>query len=111
MSSLAELYPGRSRITLMGIMERKAHAACTALAARGSRVFIAVPAEEGTDLSLPTAQLAQEAMPFCPEVYCCPTAREGARLARSLAGKDEIILACGSMYLLEEAKKGFLDPI
>lgn len=111
MSSLAELYPGRSRITLMGIMERKAHAACTALAARGSRVFIAVPAEEGTDLSLPTAQLAQEAMPFCPGVYCCPTAREGARLARSLAGKDEIILACGSMYLLEEAKKGFLDPI
>ena len=38
-------------------------------------------------------------------------AREGARLARSLAGKDEIILACGSMYLLEETKKGLLDPI
>ena len=78
------------------------------MVARRCRAFIAVDAEPGSGLALPPEQLAREAAPFCPQVRICPDAKAGAQTALALAGPDDVIVACGSIYLLEAAMEGFL---
>ena len=107
--ALDELYPGRPLICVMGIMKRKDYLASIPQMAARSRIFIAVPAETFSDGALPPEEVADVAVRFCRDVRVCPSAREGARLARALAEEGDVVVACGSMYLLGDAREGFLS--
>ncbi|MBQ7491847.1 MAG: bifunctional folylpolyglutamate synthase/dihydrofolate synthase [Clostridia bacterium] len=105
--ALEELYPGKPLICVMGIMRRKDYHAAIPFMAGRSRVFIAVPAEDFSGESLPPEEMAHLAARFCDDVRVCASAEEGARLALRLAHENDVVVACGSMYLLGDAKKGF----
>lgn len=107
--ALDRLYPQRPLIAVMGIMARKDHQTGVPMVARRCRAFVAVDAEPGSGLALPPEQLAREAAPFCPQVRICPDAKAGAQAALALAGPEDVIVACGSIYLLESAMEGFLE--
>lgn len=108
-SALDRLYPGKGLICVMGIMSRKDYRAAIPTMASRSRVLIAVPAETFSGGSLPPEHVAALAAQFCPDVRICASAQEGARLAKTLAGENDVIVACGSMYLLADAREGFLE--
>ncbi len=109
--ALDRLYPGRPRIAVMGMMNRKDFHTSVPLVAKTCRAFIAVPAAEDLPQIVPPADLARLAQEHCAEVYVCRSPAEGARLAVQLAREEDVLVACGSMYLLSGAKNGFTAAI
>ena len=107
-AALDSLYPGRPLIGVVGMMARKDWRHAVPQLARRCRAFIAVRPDE-SELSLPAEELAEFAHAHCAEVYACDDPEDGARLALQLARPGDVLVACGSMYLLEGAKKGFTD--
>lgn len=107
--SLESLYPGRPLVAVMGMMNRKDYHTAVPLLAKRCRAFIAVSAASDLHQIVPPEELAAIAREHCPAVYVCQSAREGAALARKLWQEGDVLVACGSMYLLSDAKKGFLD--
>ena len=105
-AALDSLYPGRPLIAVAGMMARKDWRHTAPQLARRCRVFIAVRPDE-SELSLPAEELAEFVHAHCAEVYCCNDPEDGARLAVQLAQPEDVLVACGSMYLLDGAKKGF----
>ena len=108
-AALDALYPGKKIVSVLGMMRRKDYHAAIPLIASRSKTVIAVPAAESSELSVPPEETAELAKACCSDVRICRNAAEGARLALSLAGKEDVAVACGSMYLLSDAKAGFLD--
>ncbi len=109
--ALDRLYPGKPLITVMGMMNRKDHKTSVPLMAARSRMFIAVPAADDLPHIVDPRELAELAKAHCKEVHICASAQEGAALALSLARPEDIVVACGSMYLLSGAKNGFTAAI
>lgn len=107
-AALDSLYPGRPLIGVVGMMARKDWRHAVPQLACRCRAFIAVRPDE-SELSLPAEELAEFAHAHCAEVYACDDPEDGARLALQLARPGDVLVACGSMYLLEGAKKGFTD--
>ena len=105
--ALDSLYPDKTFIAVMGMMNRKDYRSSVPLIAKRCRVFIAVPAADDLPQIVPPEDIAAIARETCPQVYVCESAREGAALALSLAGEQDVLVACGSMYLLSSAKIGF----
>ncbi len=105
--ALEELYPGRPLIAVMGMMNRKDYRTSVPLVAGRCKAFIAVPAADDLPNIVPPGELAAIAGEHCSRVYTCSSAREGAALALSLAQSEDVLAACGSMYLLSGAKIGF----
>ncbi len=109
--SLERLYPGRPLVAVMGMMNRKDHRTSVPLVASRCRIFIAVPAADDMPQIVPPADLAELARQHCAEVHVCASPLDGAQLAVQLAQADDILVACGSMYLLAGAKNGFTAAI
>ncbi len=105
--ALERLYPGRPLVAVMGMMNRKDYRTSVPLVAKKCRIFIAVPAADDMPQIVPPADLAELAREHCPQVHVCQSPREGAELAVKLAQSDDVLVACGSMYLLSGAKIGF----
>ena len=105
-AALDSLYPGRPLIAVAGMMARKDWRHTAPQLARRCRIFIAVRPDE-SELSLPAEELAEFVHAHCAEVYACDDPEDGARLAVQLSQPEDVLVACGSMYLLEGAKKGF----
>jgi dihydrofolate synthase/folylpolyglutamate synthase len=106
-TALDSLYPGRPLIGVMGMMNRKDYRSSVPLLAKRCRVFIAVPAADDLPQIVPPADIAAIAAEHCEDVRVCASAREGAELAVNLAEEQDVLVACGSMYLLGSAKNGF----
>lgn len=106
-SALDSLYPGRPLIGVMGMMNRKNYLAAVPEFAMRCRVFIAVPAADDMPNIVPPEEIAVTARKYCADVRVCASAKEGAKLALELARAQDILVACGSMYLLSSAKDGF----
>ncbi len=106
--TLEEVYPGRQIYTVMGMMARKDWKSCVPQLARRSKAFFAVPVQGEGQAALPEA-LADLASQSCGQVQVCESPQAGVLAALALAGPEDVIVACGSMYLLDRAKSGFLD--
>ncbi len=106
-TALDSLYPGRPLIGVMGMMNRKDYRSSVPQLAKRCRVFIAVPAADDLPQIVPPADIAAVAAEHCADVRVCESAREGAELAVKLAEEQDVLVACGSMYLLGSAKNGF----
>ena len=52
--------------------------------------------------ALDAATLAETAKPFCGDVTVCPDPAAGYALARSLCQPDDVLLVCGSFYLMSD---------
>lgn len=99
------IYKPKKIITVMGMLGDKDFKNCIAEVARRSDVYIiTVP-------DTPRAASAQDiyniAKDYCKEIYIKEIPYEAAKLAKSMADKDDIVIACGSLYMIGEAKRGF----
>lgn len=104
--NLDALFPGQRIIALMGMLEDKAYEACIPMVAKRSDVFIAVAPPSPRALTAFAA--AQCARPFCPHVFCPGSIPDAVALARKTAGDEDVIIVCGSLFMIGEAKREFL---
>jgi len=100
--ALDELLPGRRLITVMGMSADKDCAACVPLIAGRSEVFLAT--QYDGHRALPAGELAALAGAH-PWAEVHDRLEDACRRALSLAGAGDAVLACGSLYLIGEAKR------
>lgn len=95
------------RVTLvMGMLADKDYReSITLLAGRADR-FIAVTPDSYR--SLPAAEAAEVAKMVCGDVAVVEKPAEGALYALRTAAPDEVIIACGSLYMIGEVKQALL---
>ncbi len=96
-------FPDTPIVAVMGMLDTKDDAACVPLVAERSAAFVATLPPDGR--AVPVGRLMELAAPYTT-VYSNPDPAEAARLARKLCPKDGLVLVCGSMYLLSDAKTG-----
>jgi dihydrofolate synthase/folylpolyglutamate synthase len=100
--ALDQLFPDRDITCVMAMMQDKDYAQCIPLVARRCRTLIA--ATVGLPRSLPPADLAQVASPYC-KTFTAETVLSGISRAKDLAGPKGLVLVCGSVYAAGEAQK------
>ncbi len=101
--SLKDIWPDKNVIAVMGMSKDKDYKVCIEAVARQAKAFIAVEAENPRALSARTAALTASA--FCAEVKAASSMREAAELALGVCGENDMIVACGSMYIIGDMKK------
>ena len=92
---LDSLFSGRQIIGVMSMMADKDHGFCVPEIARRCRLLIG--ATTGLPRSLSPENLTAEAAGFC-DTLVSGSVPEAIALARSLAGTEDLILVCGSVY-------------
>ncbi len=103
--AMDELFPGRRLIAVMGMSGDKDVAACVPPVARRAEVLLATQYEGAR--ALPAGELAALATD-CPRVETVPAVADACRRALEAAGPEDIVLVCGSLYLLGDAKRAFV---
>ncbi len=103
---LDEVMAGKRITIVMGMLEDKDYReSITMLASRASR-FIAVTPDSYR--SLPAEKTADIAKAVCADVTVISKPAEGALHALRTAEKNEVIIACGSLYMIGEVKEALL---
>ena len=96
-------FPDTPVVSVMGMLDTKDDAACVPLVAARSAAFVATLPPDGR--AVPVERLVELAAD-CPKAYARPNPAEAAELAMELCPKEGLVLVCGSMYLLSDAKAG-----
>ena len=104
--ALDELLSDRRLIAVMGMSADKDCAACVPLIAGRSEIFLATRYEGSR--ALPARELAQLAAGH-PHVESYDNMSDACARARALAGPEDVVLACGSLYMIGEAKRWLVD--
>ena len=107
-AALDSLYEGRRIITVMAMCRDKNYGVCVPMIAKRSAVFIATQA---TDIprALKYTEVARAAAGLCPQIESLPDVSSAAARALELAGPDDVVLVCGSLYMAGEAKNLLTD--
>lgn len=106
-TAIDTLYKPRKVITVMGMLGDKDFKNCIVEVARRSDVYIATVPD--TPRAADAEEIAAIARTVCNEVYVEPVPYEAAKKAKLLAGKDDVVIACGSLYMIGEAKRGLVE--
>ena len=96
-------FPETPIVSVMGMLDTKDDAACVPLVADRSIAFVATLPPDGR--AVPVQHL-QELAAAHTEVYGAEVPAEAGKLALKLCPKEGLVLVCGSMYLLSDAKAG-----
>ncbi len=89
---------------VMGMMRDKLYESCIKELAARAGVFYACSQEDSLR-ALPAQTIAAIAERSCREVYDCGDVGKALRLAVENAGDKDVIIVCGSLYLVGEAEK------
>ncbi len=101
---LDELLYDKRIVMVLGMVSDKAFEDCAAqLSKRADMLFAAAPSDNPR--ALDSAVIAQLASEHCAQVTDCGTLSEAIAQARQCAGARDVLLICGSLYLVGEAKK------
>lgn len=106
--ALDTIYSGRKLTVVMGMLEDKDYHYGLAQLARRADRFIAVTPSYAPR-ALPARQAARLAAEYCSRVEVVEDPAQAAALARRQAGSQDMVLACGSLYMIGDAKRGFLS--
>jgi dihydrofolate synthase/folylpolyglutamate synthase len=101
-SSMDRLFKGRRIVTVMGMLSDKDYEICIPEIAKRSSVFIA--AKPDSPRALPAEETYRIALQYCDEAYVENAIEDAVDKAFSIAGDDGMVLICGSLYLIGEAK-------
>lgn len=106
--ALDTIYKGRKLTVVMGMLADKDYRYGLAQLARRADRFIAVtPAY--APRALPAREAARLAAEYCVQVEVVEDPAQAAAQARAQAGPEDLVLACGSLYMIGDAKRGFLS--
>lgn len=95
-----EIYFTNKRIIyIMGILKDKEYEKIIALTAKYASQIITV-ATPGNPRAMDSLELAEEVMKVNPNVTCAASVEEAVEMAHLLAGKEDVILAFGSLSFL-----------
>ncbi|MDY5014826.1 MAG: hypothetical protein SO063_02045, partial [Eubacteriales bacterium] len=94
---------GRRLITVMGMCADKATAYCIPEIARRSSVFIATQCD--IPRALPAPEVARLAVGHCRDVHWNERVSTACQIALSLADPGDVILVCGTLYILHDARE------
>lgn len=97
-------FSGVPMVSVMGMLDSKDYAACVPQIARRSTAFVAT--QPGDPRAVPAEALAALARDGGSFAVAEPDPAAAAKQALALAEKTGLVLICGSMYLLAEAKEG-----
>ena len=103
--TIDKIYKPRKIITVMGMLGDKDYKNCIEEVAKRSDVYIATIPD--TPRAADAAEIAAIAKTVCKEVYVEPVPYEAAKKAKAMAEDGDIVIACGSLYMIGEAKRGF----
>ncbi|GAM08448.1 folylpolyglutamate synthase [Geobacter sp. OR-1] len=99
--ALAE-FPGKRIIMVIGVMQDKDVAAILApLLPHAAEVFCVAPALER---AMPAGELAAAVQRIGMECTVAGTVAEGVQAALAAAGPDDLVLVCGSLFTVGEAR-------
>lgn len=101
------LLAGKRLIAVVAMMADKDYAACVPMLAKRCDIFVAVQVD--LPRALPAEKLAETAGIYCGKAYHFTDVGEGVKRALELADGDCAVLACGSLYMIGEAKRVFLE--
>lgn len=102
LSAVDEFLSGRRIVTVMGMMKDKEYPYAISKIAEKSDVFIAVTPKN--DRALAAAECARLAKQSCACVMAFDEVKEGIDCALGQCGKEDVLLVCGSLYLIGEAR-------
>ncbi|MBR6747900.1 MAG: bifunctional folylpolyglutamate synthase/dihydrofolate synthase [Clostridia bacterium] len=94
---------GRKIIAVMGMMGDKATSYCIPEVAKRAGIFIGTQCDYGR--AMPAQAVAQVASAYCDRVYYNENIATACRIAYSMASPDDVILVCGSLYILHDARE------
>ncbi|MEA4823267.1 MAG: folylpolyglutamate synthase/dihydrofolate synthase family protein [Clostridiaceae bacterium] len=101
--ALDDYLSGRRVITVMGMCADKETAYCIPKIAQRSSIFLATQCD--IPRALPAYDVARLAVGHCKEVHWNERVSTACRIALSLAEPDDVILVCGTLYILHEARE------
>ena len=105
--TIDRFFAGKQVTVVMGMLEDKDYAyGLSQLAQRASRFIAATP--QDTPRALPAGKAAEIAKSYCQRVEAVDDPAQAAFLAKSQAGAEDVVIACGSLYMIGYAKQGFL---
>ena len=96
-------FPNTPIVSVMGMLDTKDDAACVPLMAARSAALVATLPPDGR--AVPVDRLRELAAPYTA-TYGEEAPGEAAKLALRLCPPEGLVVVCGSMYLLSEAKDG-----
>lgn len=104
--ALQDYYPGKKVVFLTGMMKDKDSAAMLAKMAEVAKAFVCLHAD--SERAFGAQELAQEIEnTLSLAAYPAASAQEGCALAQRLAGKQGVVCALGSLYLVGEIRAVF----
>ncbi|MCL2083079.1 MAG: bifunctional folylpolyglutamate synthase/dihydrofolate synthase [Oscillospiraceae bacterium] len=102
-AAIDKFLTGRRLIAVMAMSLDKKPKSCVAAIASRASVFIATQVR-GISGALPAEDVARLARSHCPEVLFHRDTECAINIALSRAGEDDVILACGSLYMIGRAR-------
>ena len=105
--AMDEFFAGRRVVTVMGMVSDKDYRHCIGEVASRSDVFIA--AQPDSPRALSAAEAAAAASQMCSDVRVQPDPMQAARDAVAAAGADDVVIACGSLYMIGDCKRAFQE--
>jgi dihydrofolate synthase/folylpolyglutamate synthase len=103
--ALLELYKEKRVILVIGMMKDKDMQGFVDALAPATSAMIATKADSLR--ALPPEDIVKAAQGKCGWIYSAPTVKEAMELALEKAGKDGVVVATGSFYVVGEARQMF----
>jgi len=100
-NSLRSMYEGREIHAVVSMRRGKQADVCVGLLAPHCKVFYATAAN--ADRVMPAEDLAALASAHCADVKTCETVTNAVKMALKAAQDGDLVLICGSHYMMEEA--------
>ena len=103
--NLKKYFPGCRRVLLIGVLADKDYRSLADILAPEADEFVCVT--PNSDRALPAEELAQVLRPYGKPVTVCESIKEGVSAAIDAAGKDGMVCAVGSLYMVGEIRACF----
>ena len=100
--ALEELYPGKKILFLVGVLEDKDYHAMVGQLLPLARAFITITPD--SQRALQAQALADYLRGEGAEAHSCETVEQGMEKALSMAGPEDVVCVCGSLYMIGEAR-------
>ena len=103
--AIDKFYSDKRIVMVFGMQRKKDFMSSIPKVAKRSSVLISTEPRDVKD-ALKAEEIADIASQYCDNVIACKDPVDAGRLALGLAGADDVVISCGSLYLVADVEKG-----